>query len=168
MALLVPAQPSDRALLESLLQFYAYDLSADLGLVVGDDARFRTPSLDPYWKDPRCHPFLLRFEGELAGFALVQERSRLTGDEQVRDLAEFFVMRRLRRKGVGEAAARSVFDRFGGRWEVRERRENAVAIAFWRRVIGRYTQGRFEETMLDDDRWRGPVQRFDSGAHGAV
>ncbi|AKU95113.1 hypothetical protein AKJ09_01777 [Labilithrix luteola] len=28
------------------------------------------------------------------------------------------------------------------------------------RVIDRYTGGRFDEEALDDERWRGPVQRF--------
>jgi hypothetical protein len=36
---------------------------------------------------------LIRVDGRLAGFALVQERSRLTGDEAVREVAELLVMR---------------------------------------------------------------------------
>ena len=160
MTSLVPATPGDRPCIESLFQFYGYDLSDVLALAVGPDGRYRAPSLDAYWTDPRCHPFLLRVGEEVAGFALVQQRSRLTGDEGVSDVAEFFVMRRYRGKGVGEAAARSIFDRFPGPWEVRERRENVNAIAFWRRTIGRYTQGQYDETVLDDERWRGTVQRF--------
>ena len=45
---------------------------------------------------------------------------------------------------------------------MRQKDENARAIAFWRRVIDRYTGGRFEEDAIDDERWRGPVQRFDN------
>jgi hypothetical protein len=45
---------------------------------------------------------------------------------------------------------------------VREKAENLAAIEFWRRVIGRYTGGCFGEELLDDERWRGPRQRFDS------
>jgi len=66
------------------------------------------------------------------------------------------------RRGVGERAAAWLFERFRGPWEVRQRRENQAATAFWRRAIGRYAGGRFEELELDDERWRGPVQRFDS------
>ena len=57
---------------------------------------------------------------------------------------------------------RWLFDRFPGRWEVRQKAENSRAIAFWRRVIDRYTGGRFEEEVLADERWHGPVQRFDN------
>ena len=42
--------------------------------------------------------------------------------------------------------------------------ESVAATAFWRRVIGQYTLGAFEETVFDDERWRGPVQRFDNRA----
>lgn len=145
------------------MQLYAYDFSEILALDVGDDGRFRTPPLDVYFRDPKAHAFLFRIEEKLAGFALVQERSRLTGEEGVRDVAEMFVMRRHRRRGVGEQAAEWLFDRFGGRWEVRQKAENQAATAFWRRVIGRRTGGRFEEVAWDDERWRGPVQRFGSG-----
>ena len=76
------------------------------------------------------------------------------------DMAEFFVMRRYRRKGVGAAAATAAFDRFKGPWEIRQRRENVAATAFWRRVIGGYTGGKFDEVHWDNAAWTGPVQTF--------
>jgi predicted acetyltransferase len=161
---ITPAAAEERARLLALFELYVYDLSEVLPLDVGDDGRFRPLPLDAYWSDPRCHPFLLRAGGKLAGFALVQERSRLTGDESVRDMAEFFVVRRYRKQGIGERAAAWLFDRFPGSWEVRQKRENQAATAFWRRAIWRYTGGRFEEVVLDSAGWRGPVQRFDSRA----
>jgi predicted acetyltransferase len=156
------AGPHERERLQALFELYAYDLSDILGIDVGDDGRFRTPPLDAYWSDPERHAFSIRVDDKLAGFALVVGRSRLTGDKAVCDMAEFFVMRRFRRHGVGEHAAGSLFDRFLGPWEVRQKAENHLATAFWRRAIGRYTGGRFEELLIDDERWRGPVQRFDS------
>jgi predicted acetyltransferase len=160
--LVTPAAAADRDRLRALLELYVYDFSALLGLDVADDGRFRVPAIDHYWTVPRCHPFLVRVDERLAGFALVQGRSRLSGDESVYDMAEFFVLRRYRRRGVGEQAAHELFARFAGPWEVREKEGNDAATAFWRRAIGRYTDGKFEELRLDDERWRGPVQRFDS------
>jgi predicted acetyltransferase len=158
------AKPDDQARVGALFELYAYDFSEILGLDVGDDGRFRAPPLDAYWTDPRRHAFLIRVDERLGGFALVQERSRLTGEEGVRDVAEFFVMRRYRHHGIGERAARWLFDRFRGRWEVRQKPENEAATAFWRRVISRYSGGSFEDVEWDDARWRGPVQRFDNTA----
>jgi predicted acetyltransferase len=157
-----PATSDDRGRLEALCELYVYDFSETRDLDVVEDGRFRTPPMDAYSCDPRCHAFLLRADGKLAGFALVQERSRLTGDETVRDVAELFVLRRYRRRGIGERAATWLFDRFRGRWEVRQKAENVSATAFWRRALGRYTNGRFDEVLWDDSRWRGPVQSFDS------
>jgi predicted acetyltransferase len=154
------AGPDDRARLAVLFELYAYDFSEILAIDVGDDGLFRAPALDEFWTCPRPHAFLIGVDGRLAGFALVQEGSRLTNDEAVWDVAEFFVMRKYRRQGVGEHVARSLFDRFRGRWEVRQRIENHGATAFWRRAVGRYTDGRFEEVVWDDERWRGPVHRF--------
>jgi predicted acetyltransferase len=163
MVSLEPATQAERPALERLFQLYAYDWS-ELGRVeIGADGRFAVASLDPYWRDEHRHPFLIRVDGKLAGFALVIGQSRLSGATGVFDMAEFFVMRVYRRKGVGQAAAAAAFGRFSGPWEIRQRDENVAATAFWRRVIANYTQGGYAETHWDDATWKGPVQSFTSG-----
>jgi predicted acetyltransferase len=156
--------PDERARLMALFELYVYDFSEMLNLDVGDDGRFHGPALEAYWTDARHHPFLVRADGKLAGFALVQQRSRLSGDPSIFDMDQFFVLRKYRRHGLGEQVAAWLFAHFAGVWEVRQKLENQGGIAFWRRAIGRYTRGQFEELILDDERWRGPVQRFDSRA----
>jgi predicted acetyltransferase len=158
-----PASAAERPVLENLFQLYAYDWSELGWMEVGPDGRFADPSLDGYWRDQDRHPFLIRVDGRLAGFALVAGRSRLTGAAGVFDMAEFFVLRKYRRQGVGFAAASAAFDRFSGRWEIRQRDENAAATAFWRRVVARYTEGSYREIRADDADWVGPVQTFSSG-----
>ena len=160
---IAPVTADERALLERLVQLYAYDWSEILPAHLGGDGIFDGLPLDAYFADPARHALVARVEGRLAGFALVDEGSRLTEDLAVFDMAEFFVMRGLRRRGVGRAVAFAVFDRFPGRWEVRQRDENAAATAFWRRVIGGYTAGRYEEVRWDGPEWRGPVQSFVAG-----
>jgi predicted acetyltransferase len=161
LASLVPATSGDATLLRNLLQLYCYDFAEFVGGEVGADGLFHVPSLDAYWQDAWRHPFVIRVGENVAGFALVHQKSRITGDESTWDMAEFFVMRQHRRRGVGAEMAKALFDRYPGRWEVRERRENERAITFWRSVIAAYTGGRFEETVYDDDRWKGPVQSFE-------
>lgn len=156
------ATADNRPRLMALFQLYGYDFSEILGLDVRDDGHFALPDLDCYWRDPRCHAFLLRVDGQLAGFALVQQRSYIDGDESVCDLAEFCVLRKYRRRGVGEEAARWLFDQFAGWWEVRQKPQNVAATRFWRRVIARYARGELADFVRDDTRWRGPMQRFDS------
>jgi predicted acetyltransferase len=159
---IAPVAPDERASLAALFQLYVYDFSDLMGLDVGNDGRFRAPQLDKVDADPRCEAFFIRADDKLAGFAIVVRRSRFTGDESVCDMDQFFVLRKYRRQTIGERAAAMLFDRFRGPWEVREQAENHGGIAFWRRAIGRYTSGRFQEVTLTDEPWRGPVQRFDS------
>lgn len=157
------ATRDEQPILEALAQLYIYDLSDVLGIDVAADGTFgKLLPVHRFFDDPRRHPFLVRVEDKLAGFAVVGEGSRLDGDAAVRDVAELFIMRKYRRRGVGERVATTLFDRFRGRWEVRQKMANRAATAFWRAVIGRYTGGAFADELLDDERWRGPVQRFDS------
>jgi predicted acetyltransferase len=159
---LIPATRAERPALENLMQLYIYDWSELRLLDVADDGRFPEYPLDAYWEDGGRHPLLLRVDGRLAGFALISEQSRLTGAPGVFDMAEFFVMRRFRRKGVGQRAASMVFDRFKGPWEIRQHDENTAAIAFWRTAIDRYTGGSYREVHWNDATWTGPVQMFSS------
>jgi predicted acetyltransferase len=61
--------------------------------------------------------FFVRVDGVLAGFALVRNDAFFAG-EGTRDISEFFILRRHRRRGVGTEVARPVFDRYPGKWEV--------------------------------------------------
>jgi predicted acetyltransferase len=158
-----PVERDERVVLENLGQLYCYDWSELVPLDVGAEGRFAGLDLGPYWRDDWCHPFLIERDDRPAGFALIQSRSRLTGRAGVFDVAEFFVMRQLRRAGVGVAAAGAAFDHFRGPWEVRQRDENPAATAFWRRAIGDYTCGSYDERRWDGPEWTGLVQTFSSG-----
>jgi predicted acetyltransferase len=162
MIALSPATKADRIALDNLMQFYVYDWSEIRPLDVAGDGRFEPYPTEAYWDDEWHHPLLLRVGGNLAGFALIAGRSRLTGAPNVFDMAEFFVMRRYRGSGIGLAAAAAAFDRFRGPWEIRQRDENTGATAFWRKAVDRYTRGRYREVRWDDPAWVGPVQMFSS------
>lgn len=142
----VEAPIGDKDVVRRLLELYAHDFSEITGADVDRHGRFGYRSLDAYWTEPERRPFLFRVNGNWAGCALVR-----TG--RPHDMAEFFVLRKYRRGGVGGEAARQVFARFPGEWQVREMAANTAAIAFWRRVVPRD----FVEAVGDNG---GPVQRF--------
>ena len=54
--------------------------------------------------------------------------------EPPRIVGEFFVVRALRRQGVGRAAATDVIRRHPGRWELAFQEENQRASRFWRNI----------------------------------
>jgi predicted acetyltransferase len=118
-----------------------------------------------WFRDDRSHPLVILHAGRPAGFALVSRprapaRSAGPRPPEAPDyrLAEFFVRRTDRRRGIGRAAAALIFSRFAGRWEVSEATSNAEAVAFWRRVIMAYTRGRYDERVADGE----VRQRFSS------
>ena len=61
-----------------------------------------------------------------------------SSDEAVWDMAEFFILRGYRRRGVGTAAAHAVWKHFPGRWQVRVMESNTPAQRFWARAISTF------------------------------
>jgi predicted acetyltransferase len=155
-----PASYDQKSILRNLLELYEYDESEFTARDVDEHGLFGYKYLDHYWTEEGRHPFLIRVDGNLAGFALVNQHSLLDTDARV--IAEFFILRKYRRSGVGEEAACQVFNRLPRKWEVAQAEYNHAAQAFWKKVIDRYTGGRFTETVLDNDRWQGPVLSFDN------
>jgi len=142
----VSPAPDGFAIVRNLFALYAHDMSAFVGLDVGDDGAFSIPAtVASYWNGPDASerfPFLVRADGKLAGFALVR---RIVMNPATYDMGEFFILRKYRMSGIGRFVARTLFDRFAGSWEVRELPPNAAAQTFWRRIIGDYTHDAFTE-----------------------
>jgi predicted acetyltransferase len=135
----------EKPILRQLLELYAHDFSELNGADVDEHGVYGYRYLDNYWTEPGRHPFLIRVDGRIAGFAFVRSGSP-------HDMAEFFVMRKYRRGGIGVEAARAVFARFPGEWQVRELEANVGAVAFWRRAI--------PLPFTEDTNHEGPVQHF--------
>lgn len=131
----IPALREQEPVLSNLLELYCYDFSELLNLLLRPDGRFGYDRLPLYWTEPTRYPFLIWAGGELAGFALVQKGSQISGDEEVYDMAEFFVLRRYRRLGVGLKAAHLVWSRLPGKWEIRVITQNQNAVRFWERAV---------------------------------
>jgi predicted acetyltransferase len=66
-------------------------------------------------------------------------------------MAEFFIDRAHRRRGLGRSAVRLILDRFAGRWEIVEYTRNPGAVEFWRSVVAGYTNGRYRERSGDGE-----------------
>jgi predicted acetyltransferase len=171
---LVRASKSDESTLKNLLHLYIHDFSEFLGMKPSEEGWFSYPALPLYWSESGRTAFFVRSEGSLVGFALVSQGSMVSGDPTVFDLAEFFVVRGVRRRGVGQAAAHKLFHSLPGKWEVRVAEFNFPAHQFWRHAIEQYAGGQFQfENWTRDDGSRWNVFRFTSagraggGAHGA-
>jgi predicted acetyltransferase len=112
-----PAVLEHAPILANLLELYAHDFSEFHTLAIGADGKFGYKFLPLYWSEPNRHPFFVRVNGRLAGLALVKRGSEITGNPTVWDMAEFFILRGCRRRGLGTLAAHEVWGRFPGHWE---------------------------------------------------
>ncbi len=157
----------DKPVLRNLFELYQYDFSEYENSDVDEHGLYGYRYLDHYWTEPGRHAFFIRVDGKLAGFALVRELHE-GYSSPTHSIAEFFVLRKYRRRGVGREAATRLFDQFPGRWRVAEEESNLPAQAFWHKVIETYTRGNYEEMRMNNDEWRGLLQVFRTeGGKGA-
>ena len=158
---LVRASKNDESILKNLLHLYVHDFSEFLGIRPSEEGWFSYPALSLYWSDTSRHAFLVRSGGGLVGFALVSQGSVVTSDPAVFDVDQFFVVRGVRRRGIGEAAAQELFRLFPGKWEVRVAGFNLAAQGFWLKVIEQFSGGQFKsEHWTRDDGSNWIVLRF--------
>ena len=166
-ASIIEATEEHRGVLRALFELYAHDFSPMTGEDVNANGAYTEDNFLEGWWDNDEHPFypfLLKVEDKWAGFAFVEVGSYATpGRAKNWLMEEFFVVRKYRGKGLGEWFALHLFKRFPGVWEAGEMHENTNAQRFWRKVIGRYTKGAFDDMLVNNDRWEGPVQVFKSG-----
>jgi predicted acetyltransferase len=153
---LAVAQPSDAPLLSNLLELYLHDLSEVFPIEVGPDGRFAYDKLPLYWSEPTSRfAFTIRSGEKMAGFAFATRGSPATSEPEDLDVAEFFILRRYRRSGVGRRAAFALWDQMRGRWVVRVSETNGGALKFWEALVRDYTGGAYS---LGE--WRGKSSTF--------
>jgi predicted acetyltransferase len=158
------ADESEKSIIERLIQLYKHDFSelAKIGEPygeIGDDGLFKYDHLDSYWTDDRRKPILFRVYAHIAGFALVNDwaASGLAVDYC---MAEFFVLRKYRRIGIGKKVVQELLRQYPGTWEIAVTHYNRPAMTFWRSVIASITKHRVEELAGDGQRWSGPIWRL--------
>lgn len=88
--------------------------------------------------------FLIYSDSMLAGFMLIAFAPLVeTSAEKL--MHDFFLFRAYRGQGIGQAAARRVFDKFPGTWQLRVLPKNKTALFFWRKTLSGYSNRSFSE-----------------------
>ena len=140
-------QTQHGTLIRNLNQLYIYEFARfDPHFELGPDGRFDDSDLDEAWADTEYARFyLIRVDGVVAGYAILI--LNIEDDELgfVHELAEFFVLAPYQQQGIGEQAARQLFDLHPGHWELYVLETNLHALAFWRKILSRYSQGIYNE-----------------------
>ncbi len=159
----IPATLEHYDALYNLAQLYQYDFSEFLPGEVDGNGQYPYIDVRRYLTHRGHKAYLARSNGYWCGFVLVSDHLHRRRGGDGRYLAEFFVMRRYRRQGIGRELAFKTFDTYRGYWEVAEVGSNGPAQTFWRKVIGEYTRGRYEEKTINEDGMPIIWQTFDSG-----
>jgi len=162
------ASSSERRLIECLVQIYIYEFSGiqppcSIHMECGDqDCYPPFANLDRYWRIEGFHPLLIRVEERLAGFAMINTHSR-RGEKVELNMAEFFIAREHRRRGVATEAARLILAQYPGRWEIAVAEHNVAAKMFWSRTLAATPNvNRLVRLEGDGKHWRGPIWSFRS------
>lgn len=132
---LEPIARAEAPVLANLFELYVHDFSELVRVELKPHGRFDLPIDERWWSDPGHFPFFLRHGEELCGFVLARRGSRVSDDQTALDVAEFFVVRGARRQGVGRRAVHALLASLPGPWEIRVRRNNGAALAFWQRAL---------------------------------
>ena len=124
------ASVADRPMLERLWLMFRHDMSEFGGQLPNSDGAFRAERLVAAFEDQGWAGYVFAGPDERpVGFAIIRGLA-----EPVRVLNSFFVVRSMRRTGVGLQAATAIVAGHPGRWEVAFQDVNTAAVRFWRRV----------------------------------
>ncbi|OGC91828.1 hypothetical protein A3D85_03545 [Candidatus Amesbacteria bacterium RIFCSPHIGHO2_02_FULL_47_9] len=139
---LEPVSADKRQLLENLLQLYAYDFSEFYGDEIGESGDYGYDRLlRYYWDGQNPDPFVIRVDGNVAGFVMVKRKEFKSVDYH--SIAEFFVLKKYRKSGIGTKAAEMAFSKFPGKWYVDVIQANQPARSFWEKVFNSFTGGKY-------------------------
>ena len=157
---IISASIFDKPILRQMMELYLYDLSEFTNTDINEHGYFDYSYLDNYWVESNRYPFLIRVENKLAGFTLVHQNTYSPNKHY--HLAEFFILRKYRKQGIGRRVAFYIFDLLCGGWEVYHPHTNLVAQKFWHNTIQEYTAGSYTETVMENDGWNGVMRYFDN------
>lgn len=152
---LVKVMKNEESILHHLMQFYIYEFSQFIpAITLEDSGSYKPFDLSLYWTSLDHHPFFIKKDEELIGFALV----RSAACTEPNTIMEFFIIRKYAGRGYGKIAAAELFKMFPGKWLVTQIEKNVPAQAFWRSIISKVTNGHFKERY---DERRRSIQEFE-------
>ncbi len=142
----------EKEILYNLMQLYTYELSfyedENINFKILDNGLYKISKyVDLYWKEETRHAYIVKVDGQLAGFAL--ERFN---ENNMNEIAEFFVIYKYRKIGVGSFMANEIFKRYKGKWEIKTLLKNKPAQKFWRTVVKNASNGNYNEKLTQENK----------------
>lgn len=152
----------EKEILRNLLEKYSYEFSQWDKRDVNKLGLYGYLYLDNYWTEDKRWAYFILVDGKLAGFAMVNDFPEVNDRDTDFQMAEFFVLYKYRRLGVGRQAFFKIMEMHKGRWQLKLHPANTASVHFWSKVISEYTDGRFELVEAY------PGTEYDNGTLGDV
>lgn len=128
----------ERQILWNLLQYMVFETSVYGKNEIQDDGTFSYKHFDKYFSDDDRIAFLIRdLDNRLLGFVMVNQYLQKVKSGHA--IAEFMILPRFRRRGIGRVVARQCFELFPGNWEVQPAPGSEMAYQFWKNTIDELT-----------------------------
>ena len=135
-----------RQTLWNLLQYMLFETSPSGKNVANEDGSFDYKYFDNYFTDEDRDAYLIKSKtGELMGFVMINQY--LQKVKTGHSIAEFLVLTRFRKNGVGSEVAKRCFAMYPGNWEVGPADGSDSAYRFWKAVIDGVTNA---DNKLED------------------
>ena len=123
-----------KPLIWNVFQFYCYETSIEDECDLEENGLYSLSSeyFAQYWINPRWSAHLLRWNGAIAGFALIEPSEAL---DSAQELADLFVVKRFRRKGIARDVALHFMAERTIPWTVVVFQEAHDAQSFWSKLF---------------------------------
>jgi predicted acetyltransferase len=158
---LIKVEESQKSVLRQMLELYEYEFSEYNENDLNEYGFYGYKYFDHYWTEPERHAFFIKINGKYAGFVMVNDFCYVL-EEKARSMAEFFIMKKYRRLGVGSFVAVQIFDKFPGNWEVLQHEKNEISKRFWKKVIEGYTDNEYQVKAAKTEDWEGQALIFNN------
>ena len=160
--ILKKAKFKDRKTFKNLLEKYFYEFSQYDALELNKRGLYGYKWLKQYWTDKNRFAYFIEADKKLAGFLLVNNVPEIAEREMDFSMAEFFIIYRYRRSGVGKKAFFEAVNLHRGKWQLKYHPKNLGSAHFWTKVIGEYTNGNYEIIKSH------PNLKYDDGTFGDI
>ena len=130
---LIYVKEREREQLWNLLQKYLCELSPYFDLEGDGKGNYPYEHFDEYFSDPTRRAYIIYDGDSVAGFVMLNKVSDF-GEDIDHAVAEFFILPKFRRTGLGSDIFLVLRKQFKGQWEIRYHVDNVPAAAFWTKM----------------------------------
>lgn len=147
-------QLDEKQILRNMLELYFYDMSEfddeSDRLELNAFGLYGYKYLDHYWTEEGRAAYFAYADDKLAGFVMIRP---IEIESSTYEIAEFFVLKKYSKCGIGKYMMSQVFDKYKGHWIISTPVTNSVARIFWTKIANQYAlNGNITEQFVEDAR----------------